>query len=219
MKWWFDHVMSRRAAHLTRRLRAWIPEGCHVADIGSGTGHNARAWREELNVTVEEFDVADLHWIGNGPVLFDGLRLPVTEATYDVVTLLFVLQYSPHVVELLSEARRITRGRVLIIQSTCRGRWGRFWLRLREWCWGPLAFTVAQFIGMIRGQPCPLNSQRLFSRSELEDLIQRSGLRICHWEPQPWTGFMISRDLFVLEPIQRTSTCLSSSPPAMRCGG
>ncbi len=202
MRRWLDDIMNRRARGLAGRLQPWLPEGSRVADIGSGTGHNAANWRELLHVSVDEFDVADLHWVGDGPTLFDGRNLSVANATYDVVTLLFVLQYSPHVRELLAEAHRISRGRVLLIQSTCQGRWGRMWLRLREFCWGPLAFHVAGFVGAIRGQPCPLNARRQFSLDELRTLFQQSGFRICHWQPRPWPGLRVSRDLFVLEPIR-----------------
>jgi SAM-dependent methyltransferase len=219
MKPWFDRVMARRAAGLTGRLRKWIPEGSRVADVGSGTGHNADCWRTMLRVVVDEFDVADLHWVGPGPMLFDGRRLPAPDAAYDVVTLLFVLHYTPQSVELLTEVRRIARGPVLLVQSTCRGPWGRFCLSLRELCWGPLAFHVARLSGIIRGQPCPLNSRTLYSFEELMGLIQRAGLRVLHWEPQPWRGFLVSRDLFVLEPMPEHATCRSSSRPAMKCGG
>ena len=113
MKSWIDWIMRRRSRQLTDRLRAWMPRGSRVADIGSGTGHNAQAWRTELGATVDEFDVCDLHWVGAGPVPFNGHHLPVADAVYPVVTLLFVLQYAPHPVKLLQEASRISTGRIL----------------------------------------------------------------------------------------------------------
>ncbi|MDB5385821.1 MAG: Methyltransferase domain protein [Planctomycetaceae bacterium] len=209
MKFWFDWVMSRRAANLTGRLRNWIPRRCRLADIGSGTGHNAQHWRAQFNANVDEFDVCDLHWTGAGPVIFDGRRIPVADATYSIVTLLFVLQYSPQALELLQEARRICAHRVIVFQSTYDGKWGRGWLRVRDFLWGPLAFYLARFAGMIRGYSCPLKSQTLFSRPELTQLFQQAGLTIHHWEPQEWWGLRISRDLYILESTAIPAKCPS----------
>src|SRR5262245_35446880 len=94
MKFVFDRIMHRRAETLTARLRRHIAPGWRVADIGSGSGHNAAHWRTALGVEVDEFDVADLHWVGAGPILWDGPRLPSAAAEYDAATLLFVLQYA-----------------------------------------------------------------------------------------------------------------------------
>lgn len=203
MKRLFNLVMRRRAKALTGRLRPWLPPRACIADIGSGTGHNAEEWRTRFSADVDEFDVADLHWTGPGPALFDGQKLPADDSAYDVVTLLFVLQYSSQVLELLTEVRRIARGPVLIVQSTCGGAWGRFCLRWREWCWGPLAFHVARCAGLVRGQPCSLMTRRSFSTDELRDLFHQAGLQVAHWEPQRSWSLRVSRDLFVLVPRTR----------------
>lgn len=219
MKARFDRIMTRRAQKLTKRLRNWIPPGSHVADIGSGTGHNALAWRTELAATVDEFDVSDLHWVGAGPRIFDGLKIPAANAVYPVVTLLFVLHYSPQAVKLLREAGRISSDRVLVIQSTYRGPWGRLWLNVRGMIWGPVAYIVARWVGILKGGSCPLISRTLFSRHELTRIFQQAGLTVRHWEPQEWRGLMISRDLYVLEVSPQPAICPSSSPPAMKNAG
>ena len=218
-KTWFDWILSRRARPLTERLRPWVPVGCQIADVGSGTGHNAMVWRSEFGAAVDEFDVADLHWVGAGPTIFDGQRFSVADRTYQVVTVLFVLQYSSQVFHLLQEVRRISADRVIVIQSTYRGRWGRLWLNVRGFLWGPVACTVARLAGVVQGNPRSLVSQRLYSRDELRQLFLNVGLTVRHWEPEEWWGFQISRDLIVLEvnPINLRSP--SSSPPAMKNGG
>ncbi|MBS0204639.1 MAG: methyltransferase domain-containing protein [Planctomycetes bacterium] len=219
MNAWLDRIMARRARKLTERLRPWISAGTRVADVGSGTGHNAMAWRLELGVAVDEFDVADLHWVGGGPIIFDGLRLPAAESDYHVVTVLFALHFSPHPSDLLQEIRRIAADRVIVIQSTYRGRWGQMWLNIRGFLWGPVAWTVARLAGAVQGNPISLVSQRLYSRDDLRQLFQNAGLTIRHWEPEEWWGFRISRDLIVLDANRLTPTSHSSSQPAMKSIG
>lgn len=191
--------MHRRAAALTQRLRKYIARRSRLADVGSGTGHNAHLWRTTLEVTVAEFDVADLHWVGSGPILYDGERLPAADAGFDVVTLLFVLQYPPDPLRLLREARRICLGRVLVMQSTYQGGWGRLCLDFRELIWGRFAFHISRLVRAIPEQPCPLRPQTALTREELRRLFEEAGFCIQTWEPQAWWGMNVSRDLYVLE--------------------
>ncbi|HEY4260073.1 MAG TPA: methyltransferase domain-containing protein [Schlesneria sp.] len=211
--------MSDRALQLTRRLKSWISTQSRIADIGSGTGHNAAAWRRELDATVDEFDVADLHWVGDGPMIFDGRKLAVADASYSIVTLLFILQYAADPNGLLQEARRVSAGRVILIQSTYRGSWGYLWLRVREFVWGPVAFWVARFAGIVKGPSCSLKSRTLFTREQLAVLFRQTGLTVIHCEPENWPGMSISRDLYVLERAVTPSTSPSSSPLAMKSAG
>ncbi|RPI77235.1 MAG: methyltransferase domain-containing protein [Planctomycetaceae bacterium] len=219
MKSLFDWVMNRRARVLTERLHGCLPAGSRVADIGSGTGHNAERWRADLKVEVDEFDVADLHWVGAGPIPFDGQSLPVSTASYDVAALLFVLQYARDPVALLREVRRACSGHVVIVQSTCRGPWGRFWLGARELIWGRFAFHIARLARMVHTSACPLASLRAFSRTELRKVIDEAGFCIETWETEEWHGLNISRDLIVLVADHTTPTSPSSSRPAMKSAG
>ncbi len=216
---WFDWIMRRRAQQLTRRLEPWIPAQCRVADIGSGTGHNAEAWRSRLDACVDEFDVADLHWVGDGPMIFDGRTLSVSDASYSVVTLLFVLQYAMDPLGLLQEVRRVSADRVILIQSTYRGIWGYFWLKVRQFVWGPLAYGVARSAGIVKGPSCSLKSRTLFTREQLAELFRLTGLTMIHCEPENWPGMSISRDLYVLESAATPSISPSSSPLATKCVG
>jgi hypothetical protein len=210
--WW----MNRRARALTRRLKPWLKTARRMADVGSGTGHNAEVWRKELGVLVDEYDVADLHWTGPGPALFHGGRLPAADVVYDAMTVLFVLQYVPDPVSLLTCLAERCEGPILIIQSTYRGAWGHGWLRLRELIWGRLALRIARFTGILGGDSCPLIPRRFFSRPELRRTLQEAGLIVHHWTPSEWKGLAISRDLYVLRPTTRSPTFPSSSPPATK---
>jgi ubiquinone/menaquinone biosynthesis C-methylase UbiE len=201
-----DDIMSQRAQDITRRVQAHLAPLQRIADIGSGTGHNAQCWRETLDLVVDEFDVADLHWVGAGPTLFDGRKVPVSNEAYDGATLFFVLQYAVDAVELLCDVRRVCSGRVVVIQSTYQGRWGRICLALREFFWGRVAFHVARLAGAVRAAPCPLRPRRCFTRDELRQVFTQAGLTVSAWEPNEWRGMQISRDLIVLTAMPERST-------------
>ncbi|MFN0051737.1 MAG: hypothetical protein ACKV0T_06075 [Planctomycetales bacterium] len=207
MKRLFDWVMSRRARQLMSQLRHLISPVGPVADVGSGSGHNAECWRCLLNVEVDEYDVADLHWVGGGPILWDGVRIPAANGEYPLGTLLYVLQYARRPTALLREMSRICSGRVVVLQSTYQGRRGGIVLALREFVWGRLAFYLARSVRVIRRQTCPLIPRRYFTRETLRRRFARAGFRVVAWESREWKGLNVSRDLYVLEPIRKSQSC------------
>ena len=199
MKWLANRIMAHRATALFDRVGPHLPSAGTIADLGSGTGHNAEEIRRCTTLSVSEFDVADLHWVGPGPTVFEEPRIPADDGAFDGLLLLFVLQYvdSPHA--LFSEVRRVSRGPVIVVQSVYRGWWGRTVLGLREFVWGRLALRVAVGLGVLSSVECPLSPRRYFTRTELHRLFDAARLVVVKCEPAEWLGWGVSRDLFVLE--------------------
>lgn len=199
MKGMASLVMERRALALFRRISPHMPSDGIIADVGSGTGHNAEQIRRRTSLVVNEYDVTDLHWTGPGPTLMQGASVPAPDRSHAVVLLLFVLHYPESASQLLRDARRVSRGSVIVLQSTYSGAWGLFVLRLREFVWGRLAFEMAVFLRLIQDGDCPLSPRRFYTRPELLDEFQRAGFIVRSIHPANWPGLNVSRDLFVLE--------------------
>jgi hypothetical protein len=117
--------------------------------------------------------------------------------------MLFVLQYPRSPIELLTEVRRVTRGRVIVLQSTYDGWIGRRVLAIRECLWGRLAFRLAVLARVVSTTKCPLTPRRYFTRSEIQQLFQAAGFIVSAMEQAEWIGLNVSRDLFVLEPADK----------------
>jgi hypothetical protein len=128
--------MEQRARALFLRVSPHLPVTGTIADIGAGTGHNAEQIRHRTGLIVNEYDVADLHWVGPGPTLMSDDAVPADDQCFASLLLLFVLQYPESVSRILLEARRVTQGSVIVLQSTYTGTHGLFVLRLREFFWG-----------------------------------------------------------------------------------
>jgi SAM-dependent methyltransferase len=195
-----DALMRCRAERLVARLKPHLRRGERIADVGSGTGHNAEALRQRLGVAVVEFDVDDLHWVGPGPTLLPGERIPAEPRAFDVTLLLFVLQYPAEVRPLLTEAARITRRRLIVVQSAVRGRWGRLVLAIRGFCWGRCALQLARWCRLVAAPNATMRPRRAYTREQLRSDLEATGWRIIHVEPAAWPGLGVSRELFVLEP-------------------
>ncbi len=198
MKRLADFIMRRRAKRLVRRLQPFLPDRGTVADIGSGTGHNAELLRSAMGLDTIEFDVEDMHWTGTPPKLIQNGVLPAGDSSADVSLLLFVLQYPTDPAALLAEARRITRGRIIVVQSTFDGPLAHAVLRLREFFYGRFGFRLARWAGLISAGHCPLSPTHYFSRDSLVAAFEAAGLSVEHFEPQKKLLVRLSRDLFIL---------------------
>jgi ubiquinone/menaquinone biosynthesis C-methylase UbiE len=195
----FDRRLRRRAERLVRRLVQHLPEGARVLDIGSGTGHNARALRLWTGGACLEADVVDFHVVGGGPMLFDGMRLPLANDEVDVSLVIHALSYCEDPTALLREAGRVASQRVLLIQSTYRGPWGRAFLLVRGWLQGRLSFWLCRALGLIPSVADPLRPRWIFSREQLKAIVGHSGLSLRRLEPEPGLATKTSRDLLVLD--------------------
>jgi hypothetical protein len=199
LKWAANIVMERRARALFLRLSPHLPFAGTIADVGSGTGHNAEAIRHRTALVINEYDVVDLHWVGPGPTLMSDNSVPAHDHCFTSLLLLFVLQYPESVSRLLLEASRVTQGSVIILQSTYTGALGLFVLRLRECFWGKVTFHLAVFIKLICYDDWPLRPRRFFTRRELLEEFHRCGFVVRKIHQSRWPGLNVSRDLFVLE--------------------
>jgi SAM-dependent methyltransferase len=121
------HTLSLLAPHL---------EGVRsVLDVGCGSGYVAWQLGQRFAGEVHAVDIGDFRRV---PVAnfspFDGRRLPFADRRFDLVLFSFVLHHVPDVSkpQLLSEARRVARRTLVVLEDTPRGPLDR----LASWCHG-----------------------------------------------------------------------------------
>lgn len=114
--------MLFRDDSLARRLARWTLPGQSLLDVGSGNGELAAALTRVSGV---RSTLCDVRRFGSTSQPFivqsDPLGVPVESASFDIVSLCFVLH---HVAEpasqeaLLRDALRVARSRVLLLEDT-----------------------------------------------------------------------------------------------------
>lgn len=196
-----NYILARRAENIYQRIAAYLPTCGKLLDIGCGTGHNASIIRKNTVLEIFETDVENLKTAPPAPVIFDGNYLPFETQSFGCSLLLFVLHYPENPELLLKEAKRVTTGNLIILQSTYSGAIARLILKNRDWIQGIFAFHIAQLVGLIRKCSCPLYPKTFMERNTLERLFHRSGWKIKHFKSCCWPMIHISRDLYVLEHI------------------
>jgi SAM-dependent methyltransferase len=174
-----DGVMERRSRQLLEQVSEWLPAEGPVLDLGSGTGHLSARLERERGIEVITVDVSDLHVVGRPPVLIADGVLPFEQGTFSAALLFFVLAYPNDPAGVLSEAARVTRGPIIVVQSLHSGRVGYAWLRIREFLWTIVAFHVSKVLGYVPPEAkFSMDTRRFYTAAELQRDVIAAGLRI-----------------------------------------
>lgn len=122
--------MRVRGRAKAARLSPHVPPGtATLLDLGGAEGYVARALQQRFGMAVTVADVTP--YPSSVPfVLLDGTELPFEDAAFDVTVLAYVLHHAAKAEDLLAEACRVTRCRVLILESVYRSGFDHATLRL-----------------------------------------------------------------------------------------
>ena len=116
------------------RRRAWrniapiapFVQGSAVLDLGAAEGWNAEALGErDPECEIRLADVVDLNRSAYPLTLYDGQNLPFADESFDTVLLLLVLHHCAAPEQVLAEAVRVARQRVIVTESVYRTLPGR----------------------------------------------------------------------------------------------
>jgi ubiquinone/menaquinone biosynthesis C-methylase UbiE len=112
-------------------IEKYITPGESVLDLGSGTGWVAKRVADAKGCSVTLTDVLDCNETDLPLKVYDGKTLPFGDKEFDVTLLVFVLHHALNQEEILREAARVTRRRIVIVEDTPRNPFERS----VEWFW------------------------------------------------------------------------------------
>jgi ubiquinone/menaquinone biosynthesis C-methylase UbiE len=99
-------------------IEKYIETGAQVLDVGAGTGWVAQRLLERKGCDVHLLDVVDCNETSLPLQLYDGKKLPYPAKTFDVALFVFVLHHALNHGELLQEAARVARQKIIIVEDT-----------------------------------------------------------------------------------------------------
>lgn len=94
-----------------------------VLDLGCGEGYLGEWIRQDRQAEVSLADVVDFNRTQMPFLRYDGHRLPFPDDAFDVTVLSFVLHHCENQTQVFHEAVRVTRKRILIIESVYQTEW------------------------------------------------------------------------------------------------
>ncbi len=157
-----------------RRIIPWLEPGATLLDLGAGTGLMARYLRDRAGIRPTLTDLVPYRNRDRSMPFIrqtDPFRVPVADASHDVVLMMFVFHHMERFEDqevLLREAERIARRRIVVTEDTPGSRFER-------------AVNAAwdRVLNLRHGvpTPCMFRSTEAWTR-----LFEDHGLRIAHRE-------------------------------------
>ena len=127
-------VFGRRIEVLTRTLADFIPQGARVLDIGCGSGTLAkRIMALRPDVTIEGIDVLVRPGTEIPVTEFDGDTIPWPDGHFDIALFVDVLHHTEAPARLLAEAKRVSKGGIVIKDHFREGVLADATLRFMDW--------------------------------------------------------------------------------------
>lgn len=123
--------LDKRAEAFVQMFEDDLKPCSHILDIGSGPG----VYYEPLTKRGHRVTLLDMKQFKSCPyptTLFDGKRFPFEDKTFDVSLLVTVLHHTPVPETTLLEAKRVTKGAVIVIEDVYTGLPGRMLAIVRD---------------------------------------------------------------------------------------
>jgi SAM-dependent methyltransferase len=102
--------------------------GSRVLDLGAGESYVGATLLSLYGMWVCSADIGTFRRVPGPYVTYDGIRLPFVDDAFDTTLTLLTLHHCENPERVLDEAVRVTRGRLIIIESVYRNRRERLWL-------------------------------------------------------------------------------------------
>jgi len=125
----FSKIVAKRCKAETRLriddIGKFIFAGDHVLDVGCGNGKFGEAIARAYNVKVHGVDVVNYANAGIPIDIYDGVRLPFQDDSFDVIVMAMMLHHAEYQEELFDEAIRCSRRAFIIYEDTYFSPWQR----------------------------------------------------------------------------------------------
>lgn len=162
------YVVDRRTRVLVRWLADQIPPHARVLDVGCGDGRIAMLLLDARpDIRIEGIDVLVRPVTRISVSVFDGLRIPFPDKSFDAVMFVDVLHHTDDPEGLLREARRVAV-QAVIVKDHCRD----------GWLAGPTLRFMDWFGNARHGVALPYN---YWSGTHWHDAFDRLGLLTESW--------------------------------------
>src|SRR3989344_9093573 len=120
---------SRAAQNICKDCEPYIKKGSKILDLGCGHGIPSLAIKEHFKADLLGVDVSDQRITDFPFRLMDGKTLPFPSNSFDVVFITHVLHHTNNYLDLLKEAKRVSKKTIIIYEDLPEGFLSNFFCK------------------------------------------------------------------------------------------
>lgn len=163
------------ASYWEKYIIPYISKNDKVLEVGAGRGYITKLLQEKYHIDTTAVDVKKAFSIAPGVdvVVYDGIKLPFSDHTFEVSILQAVLHHTKNPEDLLLETKRVTKGNILIFEDIYDNDWEKY-----------TTFLADSIVNLLNG---PLENTIFHPRNnktfdEWTKIFSRLGFKIKHSE-------------------------------------
>jgi ubiquinone/menaquinone biosynthesis C-methylase UbiE len=126
----FSKIYKIAAKGMCYDCRDFIREGSKILDLGCGSAIIAKTFRDFFKADVLGVDIADRRIFPIRFKLIDGENLPFVANNFDTVLITYVLHHSQKPIQLLKEAKRVVKDKIIIYEDLPEGDVSEFFCKI-----------------------------------------------------------------------------------------
>lgn len=122
----FSPIYQRAAQTMCKECEDFIRKDSKILDLGCGSGFVSSTIKNYFKAEIFGIDIEDLRTVKEFPFqIFDGRTLPFKENSFDVVFISYVLHHTKNQKDLIAEAKRVTKDKIIIYEDLPEGISGK----------------------------------------------------------------------------------------------
>lgn len=193
-----DRVIKDMTVRTVDVFDKFIDQGAKVLDIGAGGGWISQELKKRKNVRTTLLDVINFNQTDFELIIYDGKSMPFPADNFDASFLICVLHHCQKPLEVLREAARVTRDKIIIIEDVHNSGFSRFVLCFKDVILN-LAFCLLTKLAR-ETTDMPFNFKKT---SEWEKIFEKMNLKVVY--KKKYRSFLRTQQvLFVVKRINQS---------------
>jgi SAM-dependent methyltransferase len=143
------NIRTHRVNIIFGHIHNYLSVNEDILDIGAGDCFLAKRIKEETGANIIPVDVIDNNLTDLKLIIYDGLKLPFKDKSFDIVLIIYTLHHCTNIHAVLEEAKRVSRKKLIILEDIYYTKFGFFGLKLLD-----------LWLGLLEGMSTPSNFKR-----------------------------------------------------------
>lgn len=170
----FSPVYKKEAERMCQECESFIEKGSKILDLGCGRGTTAKVFENYFRTEIMGVDINDQRTVDLPFQIIDGKNLPFSDNSFDVILINYVLHHTESPSELLKEAKRVSKNKIIIHEDLKEKGLAQFALWLHK--------TTYKIFAPFQKNPINFHNEEewaeLFNQLKLKTIVKKriSGL-------------------------------------------